>query len=209
MVVLRPAILYTKAMSRARASLLPIPALPFAVAAVVAALLVPAADPAGAAGTAARRISAADRVTLKGLGPLRIGATAAQARRAVGGGLVPLGGGRPDPAECHYLRPAAGPAGVEAMIDEGRVARIDVTKRGVRTLRGARVGDAEKEVVALYGGELQVSPHKYVQGGHYLTLVPKDAPDRIYRLILETDGTKVTAFRVGRQPEVEYVERCS
>jgi hypothetical protein len=184
-------------MTRNRFSSLAVPAL------LIAGLSAPLLD------AAARRISTADRVTLKGLGPLRIGTTPASARGTIQGGLVPLGSMKPDPAECHYLRPAAGPTGVEAMVSEGKVARIDVTRRGVRTLRGARVGDAEKDVLALYGGELQVSPHKYAEHGHYLTLVPKDPPDRSFRLIFETDGSKVTTFRVGRQPEVELVERCS
>ena len=95
------------------------------------------------------------------------------------------------------------------MVVKGRIARVDVTEGPVKTRSGAAVGDTEAQVQARYSGNLQSSPHKYVQGGHYLTLVPSDAGDASFRLIFETDGTKVTRFRAGRQPEVSYIEGCS
>ena len=102
-----------------------------------------------------------------------------------------------------------GPEGVSFMVASGRVVRADVTGGTVTTLSGAAVGDSETAVQARYSGQLQVSPHKYVPAGHYLTLVPSDAADAGFRLIFETDGSKVTGFRAGADPEVSYVEGCS
>jgi len=84
-------------------------------------------------------------------------------------------------------------------------------KSAITTLSGAKIGDTEARIKALYPGQIKVSPHKYTgdSGGHYLTFVPKDKSDRFYRLIFETDGKQVTNFRSGKLPEVEYVEGCS
>lgn len=79
----------------------------------------------------------------------------------------------------------------------------------ITTFKGAKIGDTEAQIKSLYPGQIQVTPHKYVQNGHYLTFIPKDRSDRNYRLVFETDGKLVTEFRAGKLPEVEYVEGCS
>lgn len=95
------------------------------------------------------------------------------------------------------------------MVTKGRIARVDVSGDSqITTKSGARVGDAEARIKALYPGQIQVTPHKYTDG-HYLTFVPKDRKDSRYRVVFETDGKRVTEFRAGQLPEVEYVEGCS
>ena len=79
----------------------------------------------------------------------------------------------------------------------------------MKTRSGAGNGDSEAQVQARYENRLQVSPHKYLPGGHYLTLVPSDAADLDYRVVFETDGSTVTGFHAGKLPEVELVEGCS
>ena len=61
-------------------------------------------------------------------------------------------------------------------------------------------------MLALYGGRVKSEPHKYVRGGHYL-VVPSPA-DSDAQLVFETDGKRVTSYRVGRLPEVRWVEGC-
>jgi hypothetical protein len=112
-------------------------------------------------------------------------------------------------AECTYATVVGGPAGVGYMLVNGHIARVDVRADSqVKTLSGAGIGDTEAEVKALYPG-IQSSPHKYVPTGHYLTLVPSSPADQDFRVIFETDGTKVTAFRAGKLPEVGFIEGCS
>jgi hypothetical protein len=95
------------------------------------------------------------------------------------------------------------------MVVDGKIARVDVRAPSpVKTRSGAGIGDTEAQVQALYP-PLEVSAHKYVPDGHYLTFVPDDPADADLRLIFETDGSKVTQFRSGRLPEVAYVEGCS
>jgi uncharacterized membrane protein len=140
------------------------------------------------------------RADERGLGPVRIGMTDAELRSTLG---LPSGAA-PAAGECLYVRaPRVQPAAM-FMITSGRVARVDVITPGVRTAAGIEVGSAESAVRQVYGDRVTVSPHKYTTGS-YLTVVA-DGP---YRLVFETDGERVARYRVGRLPEVEWVEGCS
>jgi hypothetical protein len=93
------------------------------------------------------------------------------------------------------------------MVVNGQVARVEVSNAAVATTAGARVGDTEARITALYPGRVQTTPHKYTDG-RYLT-VRGAAADSVHRLVFETDGQRVTRYRGGRMPEVEWVEGCS
>ena len=112
-----------------------------------------------------------------------------------------------DTTGCGYLAWADGPPGVRVMVEGGRVARVDVDSGGVATALGARIGDAESRVQSLYAGRVAVTPHKYTDG-HYLVVTPSAPGDSAYRLIFETAAGRVTRYRAGRRPAVEYVEGC-
>ncbi len=141
----------------------------------------------------------------QGIGRLRAGMSTAEASGVVTGTL-----GWPPNADttgCSYLQWTGGPDGVRVMVEGGRVVRIDVEAPTVATRAGARVGDAEDRVLALYGDRVTVTPHKYTEG-KYLTVRPVAAADSAYRIVFETDSGKVVRFRSGRRPAVEYVEGC-
>jgi hypothetical protein len=147
------------------------------------------------------------RLTTRGFGPARVGMTADELSAALGTKVIvdaPLDEGE----NCQYAKAERGLDGVAFMMIDGRVARVDVESKEYATASGARVGMTEREVKALYRGRLRVSPHHYTDG-HYLTYVPRDARDKNYRVVFETDGKVVTGVRVGRLPEVEYVEGCA
>ncbi len=140
-----------------------------------------------------------------GLGQLQVGMTLTE---AVNMGLV---NERPDmkPA-CDFVFPAVGagiPFGVNVMVVRGKIARIDVDTGTVTTEDGVKIGDTEDKVKSVYGDELQVQPHKYIEGGHYMT-VKGDSASAGKAIVFETDGKRVTMFRAGRIPEVEWVEGC-
>ena len=142
-------------------------------------------------------------VTEHGLGPLRVGMTLAEARRALGDALVVPKG--TDTTGCGYVRWRGGPRGTRVMIDGGRIARVDVDSATVATASGARVGDSEARIQQLYAGRVTVTPHKYVDG-HYLTV--NAGHDSSFAIVFETEKGKVTRYRAGRRPAVEYVEGC-
>jgi hypothetical protein len=164
-----------------------------------------AATPAPATDTPATAPASDRVVSVDGIGKVKIGATAAELAAAIGETLPP-----PKVAEvsCRYMRPKLLVPGVGIMLVNDSVARIDVDSAGIATVEGAAVGDAESRVTELYRGRVTVSPHKYTgPTGHYLTVAP--VGDSLRRIIFETDGQRVTKYRVGRKPAVEWVEGCS
>jgi hypothetical protein len=112
--------------------------------------------------------------------------------------------------ECDFVFPAVGagiPDGVSVMVVKGKIARIDVDTGSVTTEDGAKIGDTEDRIKSIYGDEVKVEPHKYVEAGHYMT-VTGDSASAGKALVFETDGKRVTMFRGGRLPEVKWVEGC-
>ena len=142
------------------------------------------------------------QVTPKGIGPLTAGMSLDEANTVLHNKLdVPS-----RPAECSIVKLKGDPTGVSLMVENGTVTRVDVTSGSVATAEGAKIGDTEAAVKSLYPGQVAVQPHKYTSG-HYLVVTPKSGGD--YRIIFETDGSKVTRFRSGKLPSVANVEGCS
>ena len=142
----------------------------------------------------------------EGLGQIQIGMTLDD---AVNMGLL---NERPDlKVDCDFVYPAVGagvPDGVSVMVIKGKIARIDVDTGAVTTEDGARIGDTEDRIKSIYGDDVQVEPLKYIEGGHYMTVLG-DSASAGNALVFETDGKRVTRFRAGRLPEVKWVEGCS
>ena len=107
---------------------------------------------------------------------------------------------------CGYATLTKAPPGLAVMLDQGKIARFEVRSGGIATAEGAKIGDSEARIKSLYGNRVATTPHKYVQGGHYLTVTPTDGSAN--RIVFETDGNKVTEYRSGQVPQVEQVERC-
>ncbi len=171
------------------------------VALVALALLVLAAP----AGAGRERLTPDSRLSTAGLGPVEVGMTRAQAERAGGVRL------RFEPGltgECRYARPRDRGIRASFMFTGRLIARVDVSRRGIATTSGFRVGDREAAVRRRFAGRLRITRHAYTDGW-YLEYVPGDRAERNRRVIFETDGDRVTGIRAGRLPEVRYVEGCS
>lgn len=145
-------------------------------------------------------------VTLRSVGPIRFGMSLNEARAALGDRLVEQGDRVSN--ECYNVFPANGPSGVSFMVENGRIARVNVDNPTLRTRSGAGIGYTEEEIRQLYTDRIRIDQHEYDEGGHYLVFVPVDRVDNGYRLVFETDGLHVTNFRAGLYPAVEYVEGC-
>ncbi len=154
------------------------------------------------------KLTKESKVAIDGIGPIRVGMTVSEASVAAGTKLVSTGySGAPG---CFYFRPQNSPKDVAFMVIGDRIARVDIWRNSpVTTISGARIGDTEERIKSLYPGRIQVSQHSYVPKGHYLTFVPKDPSDKNYRIVFETDGKRVTEYRAGKLPEVQYIEGCS
>lgn len=146
----------------------------------------------------------ADKITtFKGFQGIEIGMTIQSLSKATGLKFIKDSEAEED-FDCTYARTPSRP-GIYFMLIKGIVARIDVDQGDYATPEGAKLGDSEKTIKRLYP-KVEVEGQKYVPGGHYLTV---RSPDKLRAIIFETDGKKVTAFRVGRFPEIEWVEGCN
>lgn len=151
--------------------------------------------------------SAAFVVSDSGGGPLRIGMTVAEASRALG---APVPDTTAQDRACAYYALTGLPAGVELMWVEGRLARLEVDSGATATLAGARVGDSETRIDSLYASRVMVQPHKYVPNAKYLVIGALGAADPPRHIVFETDSARrVTRYRAGREPEVQWVEGCA
>ncbi|CAA9329535.1 MAG: serine/threonine protein kinase [uncultured Lysobacter sp.] len=141
-----------------------------------------------------------------GYGNLSIGMTVEEARKAWGGDLV---GDEVLPDNCAYLRPVWAKTGAEfgLMFEGGRFVRYDIGHDRELAPGGGKVGMTRAQIEALYPGRVTAQPHEYVKGAHYLR-VP--SPGAAGILVFETDAQgRVTRWRAGQAPQVDYVEGCS
>ena len=163
--------------------------------------------PTPAADDTAAPAGPVSQASFLGYGDMKLGSTVDEARAAWGG---ELNGAPMEGTTCHYLWPKwiTRPADFAFMMEDGRFVRYDVGTDKETAPGGGKVGMSVEELQKLYGGALKASPHKYTQGGQYLSMDACDvAPTR---LVFEVDAAgKVTSWRVGLSPQVEYVEGCS
>jgi hypothetical protein len=146
---------------------------------------------------------------INGIHPIRIGMTIPEATEAVG--LPARTDGDQASQGCFYYKFQGGAEGLSMMVMGDRIVRIDISPDSpIVTRSGAGIGSTEAEIKALYPGQIKVTPHPYIQGGHYLTYTPRSAQDSQYRLIFETNASgKVVTFRAGKLPEVNAIEGCA
>ena len=144
------------------------------------------------------------RASMAGVGPIRIGMSEGQLEQALDKRLPDTQDASED--SCRYIE--AGPKwpGTSVMLLDGRVARVDVTTRGIPTLSGAMVGDLESKVLDIYGNRLRISDHDFGAGdSKYLTMF---SSDRRLGIRFETDGERVTEYYVGTGEAVQFIEGC-
>lgn len=190
---------------------------PAATADATAAAPAPAttADTVSAAGNAAGAANATlpiapDAIAYFGFKTAPFGSDEKMLRAAWDGELSTQG--PPQADGCYYLHPAgsrsaAGRHPIGFMIDGSAFRRIDVEDASLVAPGGGRIGMSTHEIATLYAQRLQVQPHKYVDGAHYLRVPDAGGSDSV--LVFETDADgRVTKWRIGHPPQIDYVEGC-
>lgn len=174
------------------------PAGPTAAATVAApadAPAPPAAAPDAATGPA----------RLDGYGPLTLGSSLDEVRSAW---KEPLQGEVPDDY-CHALRPQGAQADdVILMIEGKRLMRYDVRNDRIVAPGGGKVGMSLGQLQTLHPDRGDLTAHKYDEKGHNLRVRPAAEGGALINFEINGDGN-VSAWRVGRSPQVDYVEGCS
>jgi hypothetical protein len=139
-------------------------------------------------------------ITFNSFGAVKVGMTVSKASKALGVKLTTI-----ETGSCRYYEVKGRFKDVGFMVNDGTIARFDVSERGIATDRGAKVGDSEARIKRLYKGQYKISKHFYTDG-NYIEVEMKGGK---YSIIFETDGKRVTYIRAGRSPEIGYVEGCS
>lgn len=161
-----------------------------------------ATPPAGSDGSDAQ-------ASFGGYGDVAFGTAAADMAKAWGGDLKEVGKAYNE--ACYFMTPAwvKNAAEFNFMISNGMFARFGTDSAKYAAPGGGKVGMTKAQVAALYPG-LEEQVHKYTDG-QYLRI--KDPAGGKGVLLFETDAAgndaKVTEWRVGVAPEIDYVEGCS
>ena len=123
----------------------------------------------------------------------------------------PLVSGKPAAGStCYYLAmdpPPDNGRGIRFMMEEGKFVRYDVDVPLHVAPGDVVVGDDGDAVRKAFAGRVDDQPHKYIEGGRTLTV---SAPDGgAARLVFEIDAAgKISNWRIGVPPQVDYVEGC-
>ena len=140
-----------------------------------------------------------------GFGDMRFGMDEKAFRQAWQG---ELSGTSTADGSCYYLTPKwiKSAADFGFMFEGGHFVRYDVGQAIETAPGGGKVGMTVDQIRALYGSRIEDMPHKYEPGALYLRMTG----DNHGVLLFETDvAGKITRWRVGVPPQVDYVEGCS
>ena len=143
---------------------------------------------------------------INGYGHLHFGMNDDEVKKAWSGAL----NGKPAPGViCYYLTPNSvkTPGDFGLMMESDKFVRYDVGTDKETAPGGGKVGMDIAELRKLYAGHVTETPHKYIKGGMYLRVQSSDEGGGV--VVFETDAAgKVTTWRVGQVPQIDYVERC-
>jgi len=108
---------------------------------------------------------------------------------------------------CSYIKTRNGPCGVSYMMQNGKLARIDIDTHSIKTDMGISVGSTIQEVTSAYGA---LKPEKLPRNEPGNMFVIKDTlQNQNTQLRLYTDGNKVLHIRAGLSQAVNLIERCN
>jgi hypothetical protein len=149
------------------------------------------------------------KLTMTGIGPVEVGMTIEEASEASGLTVqfepnsfisgVPGQG-------CGFASAVGGPDGVDFMVVDDRIVRVDVMRGAVTTVSGIGIGSSEQKIQATYEGVV-VEQHEYWPDGQYLIYRAPSEP--AHMLLFETDGGVVSNFRSGFEIDVRAPEGCA
>ncbi|UHQ22741.1 lectin [Lysobacter sp. 5GHs7-4] len=142
---------------------------------------------------------------MDGYAALKLGMSAEDARKALGASAT---GKADEPGGCYYLEPPTATGAPNYMIEGDKFVRYENHRdAAIAAPGGGKIGMSADEIRALYPGRIEERPHKYVDDGQYWRI--QDAGGGSGVLLFEVIAGKVTAWRVGLAPQVDYVEGCS
>ncbi|UGQ46397.1 hypothetical protein [Massilia endophytica] len=138
-----------------------------------------------------------------GLGPVRIGMHVAEVNRVLPATITPSPVGARVTPDCDYQNIPSYP-GLSLVFIDDKVARIDVTAPGIRSINGTEVGQRERDVASrLPEGKWEKLDH--VDSGKSL-LVTK--PGQHHALSFQFEDQRLVRIIAGSHPVIDYAEGC-
>ncbi len=173
---------------------------PLCAAGLAFALLV-----APATSSAAKPVTTKSRISLSGVGGIGIGTRLSVIERRIGQDIDYRHGevgGPGSPCGTGTLIPRR--LGVLVLGTSYRIASVTVTRRGIATPSGVRVGDSVARLKRTYPGRLVRVRNFYAPSkSNY------EYRDGNRKLVFYTNNVHVRQITTGRRPEVDYVEGCA
>lgn len=150
-------------------------------------------------------VTSGSLISLSGLGGIGIGERLSVVERRLGQDIAyqhGIAGGPGSPCGTGTLSPRS--LGVSVLGTNFRIASVTVTRRGIATPSGVRVGDGLTRLRRAYPGRLvrvrnPYAPRKF----------DYEYRDGNRKLVFDTDNERVRQITTGRRPEVDYVEGCA
>jgi len=157
-------------------------------------------------------------ITAEGWGLLHVGMTRAEVTAAVGDTSTPNAATEPG-STCSLYHPANAPDGLFVMLNSDRLTSITLrTNTTLKTDRGFGIGDTAAAIKAAYGASAQSMPHRYVEGGEYITVWTVGAPATATTFVqnptargirYETDAHGIVTSVHAGGDSIQNVEGCS
>lgn len=146
------------------------------------------------------------QATTTGLGELQVGRTYGELA-AAGGRPVAVSGAPDANADCASVSVEGGPEGIFGLGDQERLRSLEFDDPAIRTRSGLGIGSTEQQVLDAFPGQVERTPHTYIEGGSYLLYTPTGSTDHV--VVFDTDGAVVTHFRVGELSWAAAIEGCA
>jgi len=169
-----------------------------------AAALAFAATAALPAVASAAPVTASSQITQNGLGSIRLGMTVAQAQTRTGQ-KIDNNLFTPGDTSCGIAQLSPASLGVNMQTTNLRIWVINVTKRGISTRSGIRVGDRVPALRSAYGSRLRSQPDKYTPKARVYWVA---FGNRKLQFFANPKGV-IGQISSGRKPEIDFVEGCS
>ena len=150
-------------------------------------------------------VGSSSKVTTGGIAGLRPGSTYGEAAAATG--QIVVSTFEPEiGSECGSVGVEGAPEGISGLGDPERLQSVYIDHEAIKTTSGLGIGSTEADVYDALGDGVTSEPHEYQQGGHYLIFTSVDDPDQL--IVFDTDGSSVTAYRVGTPGWADAIEGC-
>lgn len=148
------------------------------------------------------------QIRANALGPIKVGMTIEEAEQVAHKKIIsePLTAGMTE--ACRYANFADEPKNVLLMLNNNHIVRIEIKNSTFETDKGIAVGSGVKQVLANYHNQIIIEPDKYNAEKGWQNLIFTPSNDKQHQIIFDTDGKKIINIRLGKLPEVAFVEGC-